>query len=61
MNFFGTSWKTTLGALLVAAGYGVSLAVDPMIGEALKVAGIALIGLAARDNSVTSHQLGLEK
>ena len=54
-----TSWKTSLGGLLVAAGYVVEYMVDPKIGEALKVTGTALIGLAARDNNVSSEAAGV--
>ena len=59
MNFFTSSWKTTLGGVLVAAGYVVEHMVDPKIGEALKVAGTALIGVAARDNNVSSEEAGV--
>ena len=52
----GQSWMTSLGAVVVAVGYGVGIAVNPVVGEALKAAGTALIGFAARDNKVSTEQ-----
>lgn len=54
--FLGRSWKTSLGALMVASGYLVEVIVDPAIGNALKTGGTALIGLSARDNLVSTEE-----
>lgn len=52
------SWKTTLGGVCAALGYWASLQPDPWwlhkAGEALTVAGLALVGVTARDNNVPS-------
>jgi hypothetical protein len=56
-----TSWKTTVGGLLMAAGMSVLDNPDPRIHLAAKVCealGAALLGMSARDNNVTSEQAG---
>lgn len=55
-NIFGPSWKTSLGAILVAAGYIVESLGEPTIAKILTGGGTTLIGLAARDNTVSSEE-----
>jgi hypothetical protein len=56
------SWKTTLFGVLTALGAYLQTVQDPawlqMVGKALTVAGPILLGLFARDNSVTSESAG---
>lgn len=50
------SWKTTLFGGITAAGLGLSQADDPIlktIGQVLAVIGPVLMGLFAKDSSVT--------
>lgn len=55
------SWKTTIGGILAAAGAGLSaMSGFEELGAALTAIGIAIIGVSARDNSVTSRQAGAE-
>ena len=53
-----TSWKTTLGGVLLAIGGWASTQSDPWwvwkIGGILNVVGALLLGGAARDNNVPS-------
>jgi len=46
---FKNVW-TSVGGVVVLAGYIVGVVVNPIIGEALKAGGTLLIGLAAKDN-----------
>ena len=56
------SWKTSLGGILAAIG--ISLRENPKTAPYAALVegiGIALIGLSARDNKVTSEQVGAAK
>ena len=58
------SWKTTLFGALSACGLGLSQSTDPLlhtIGNVLGPISLALAGLFARDNNVTSEQAGADK
>lgn len=48
---------TSLGGLMVAAGFIVGAVVNPKIGEALKAGGTAIIGLMAKDNKASSNKV----
>jgi hypothetical protein len=53
------SWKTTLGGALSAAGAALVGSEDEtvrLIGQLLTIIGPIILGLAARDNGVTSEQ-----
>lgn len=53
------SWKTTVGGLLAAVG--IALRQHPKTApyaDPVEVVGVILLGLAARDNNVTSEQAG---
>lgn len=56
------SWKTTVCGLVGAIGTFLSTTSDPTwlptVGKFLVGISVALMGLAARDNSVTSEQAG---
>lgn len=56
------SWKTTLGGILAAIGTGLQGVKDPswvaLIGQVLGGIGVLVMGMAARDNSVTSEDAG---
>lgn len=60
MNKLMTSWKTSLGGILSLVGgtIAVTWPEHAKVGAALQTIGTALIGLAARDNGVTSEQAG---
>lgn len=62
------SWKTTAGGLATALGAACLAAAQmggpswlSMLGAALSVFGPALLGVTARDNSVSSEQAGAKK
>ena len=59
-SLFGASWKTSLGGLISALGGILSQVEEPSwvktIGQILLALGTTVIGLSARDNSVTSQQ-----
>ena len=55
------SWRTTLGGVLAAIGMGVSelpFEWAAGVGKALSAIGLALLGLTARDNKVSSETAG---
>lgn len=54
------SWKTTVGGLLIALGESLSNAEGLLgdVGRILTPLGAILLGLAARDNNVTSERAG---
>lgn len=55
------SWKTTLGGLLSAFGTALAAAPDKIthsIGVIIAAGGSLLLGIAARDNNVTSEEAG---
>lgn len=59
------SWRTTLGGVVAAIGSVLTVAVGVphwvnVAGSALSAIGVALLGVTARDNGVTSKQAGLE-
>lgn len=54
-----SSWKTSIGGLLTAAGAAMASSTDGVvhiIGQVLTILGPIILGLAARDNKVTSEQ-----
>ena len=56
------SWKTTLGGLLSAIG--ISLKHEPTLApyaDIVTAIGVALMGLSARDNNVSSEQAGVKR
>lgn len=60
------SWKTTVCGCVAAAAAGIALdeSIDPKIRGIAKMVGIAagaLLGYFARDNNVTSEQVGAKK
>ena len=61
-NIFGASWKTTLGGILSALG-GILIQINEpawckTLGQILLAAGPTVIGMSARDNSVSSEKAG---
>lgn len=55
-SLFGASWKTSASGLMIAAGYVVQALGHPEIGDTLKGLGAAILGLSARDNTVSTEQ-----
>lgn len=55
------SWKTTVGGLMVAAGTAMQ-AIESMRlwGVALAAVGAAVLGLSARDHTVSSEAAGIK-
>jgi hypothetical protein len=56
-----TSWKTTLGGILMAGGPALKAILPDQwnwIGDALLALGGLIVGASARDNSVTSEEAG---
>jgi hypothetical protein len=56
-----SSWKTTLGGILMAGGPALKGMLPPQwdwIGDALIALGGLIVGASARDNSVTSEEAG---
>lgn len=57
------SWKTTLGGIIAAMGVGISKVEEPfwmsILGETLLGLGTFLIGWGARDNGVSSQDVGI--
>lgn len=56
-----TSWKTSLGGILLSIGTLVAASQDEKthaIGAGVAAVGSIILGLAARDNGVTSEQAG---
>lgn len=49
MNFLKKNPWTTVGGIIVVAGYAVGMFVDPSIGRFLEMAGTAVIGWSAKD------------
>ena len=57
------SWKTTLGGLLAATGLALKHAPEPAVASWSDFAtglGIAILGMAARDNGVSSEDAGIK-
>ena len=55
------SWKTTVGGLLAALGAPLAASSDEttkQIGVVLAALGAIILGLSARDNTVTSEESG---
>jgi sulfite exporter TauE/SafE len=55
------SWKTTLGGILSALGLAISQMEDPIykaVGAIISGIGMLLLGIAARDNKVSSEKAG---
>ena len=57
------SWKTTLGGVLASVGALLSAGdgIYKNIGVGLATVGSLLLGIAARDNSVSSEDAGIKK
>lgn len=58
-----TSWKTTLGGILVAAGQAAPTILPPSwqwLSTTLTGIGGLIIGAAARDNGVSSEEAGVK-
>lgn len=58
------SWKTTLGGILLGVGTPMSAAGEGIyktIGVALATLGGILVGVAARDNNVSSEDAGAKR
>lgn len=60
-----TSWKTTVSGIFGAIGAYLLTVTSPswlhLVGQFLVVASPLALGLAARDNNVTSEQAGANK
>lgn len=59
------SWKTTMGGILAAIGQALqttdSLGVwGRPTGQMLTILGLAILGLGARDNNVSSEEAGIK-
>jgi hypothetical protein len=63
------SWKTTVGGIAAALGAAVTAAAQidgapkwlMLVGAGLAAFGSAFLGIAARDNGVTSEQAGAQR
>lgn len=58
------SWKTTLGGILASVGITLGNSEDKtlsLIGQILSAAGTFIIGISARDNAVSSEEVGIKK
>lgn len=59
------SWKTTLAGLAAALGMASQTLEGPpwlkIVGLGVSVLGLAVLGMTARDNDVTSEQAGAKK
>ena len=56
-----TSWKTTVGGILLGVGVPLSTAGEGIyktVGVILAAAGGLLVGISARDNNVKSESVG---
>lgn len=56
------SWKTTIGGILGAIGFALKHAPDPRVAAWSDFAaglGFAILGMAARDNGVSSEDVGI--
>ena len=60
-----TSWKTLVAGMVAAVGAYLKTVPDPQwlsgFGTLLESAGLAMLGWVARDDSVSSAMLGIDK